>query len=96
MVAKLLTKSPSFNPVHAHTGQLKALERRLHERLDACCTQLEALGQALGDVARMEKPDSKNPFAGRSCVCLQGGWCRGDGGHGCTHFCTKGNPRRIH
>lgn len=45
-------------------GQLKGLERKLHDKLDLCCHQLEALGAALAEVARMEKPDSKNPFAG--------------------------------
>mmetsp|Transcript_26082 Transcript_26082/g.66351 ORF Transcript_26082/g.66351 Transcript_26082/m.66351 type:complete len:2106 (+) Transcript_26082:205-6522(+) len=45
-------------------GQLKGLERKLHEKLDACCAQLESLGSALSEISRMEKPDSKNPFAG--------------------------------
>ncbi len=43
-------------------GQLKALERSLQARLDACCSQLAALGSVLAGITS----DSKDPFAGES------------------------------
>lgn len=46
-------------------GQLKNLERKLHAKMDVCCQQLELLGGQLLEIQRMEKPDSKNPFAGK-------------------------------
>lgn len=59
--SRLAHSSPIVVPT---TGQLKGLERKLHEKLDTCCAQLEELGSALTEISRMEKPDSKNPFSG--------------------------------
>jgi hypothetical protein len=53
-------------PTHTQTtaGQLKGLEVSLQTRLDACCSQLQGLAAVLSEISRLEKEDSKNPFAG--------------------------------
>ena len=63
--------------LYPHTGQLKALERKLHVKLDAACGQLESLGSALADVARVEGPQGNKLFGGewalvRKVVCACG------------------------